>query len=351
MNQVLQSAPPPEPGSVATSLIGRIVRGAVELGANRLALLRHIGIDEARLRNPLGRMPGPVLLHLFAYLIREFNDPLIVIRLGQFSAPRNFSDPGYVTRLSINLGTVITANVALQGARQKMVSTVFNPSLKPPELVWTLESEAVDGVASLVEFSVASFANLAQDVLDEPMQLRQVEFTHGPQADIARYEECFRCPVVFNKPQTKMLLTAQQLFRPSPIANLRIQDAALQRFRKPSVWLSQDKKISAHCYVFLLVELDKSPLKLDRIAAASGMSERTLRRRLVEEGNPFRELLDQVRRDMWELYKMEGTRSLSEIAHLLGYSELSAFTRSHKRWFGYAPSTLQISENGGRSKV
>ncbi len=351
MNQVLQSAAPPEPGSVATSLIGRIVRGAVELGANRPALLSHIGIDEARLRNPLSRMPGLVLLRLFAYLFSEFKDPFIVMRLGQFSSPRNFSDPGYATRLSTNLGAVIEANVALQAARQKMVSTVFNPAVKPPELIWTLETEKVRGSAALVEFSVASFANLAKDVLDEPMQLRHVDFAHAPQADIARYEEWFRCPVAFNKPQTKMLLTAQQLFRPSPIANLPIQRAALLRFRKPLAWLSQDKKASAHSYVFLLVELDKSPLKLDRMAAAFGMSERTLRRRLVEEGNPLRELLDQVRRDMWELYKMEGTRSLSEIAHLLGYSELSAFTRSHKRWFGYAPSTLQISENGGRSKV
>ena len=61
-------------------------------------------------------------------------------------------------------------------------------------------------------------------------------------------------------------------------------------------------------------------------------------RKLVEEGHPFRQLLDRVRQDVCALYQMDGTRSLSEIALLLGFSDLSAFSRSYKRWHGVAPS-------------
>ena len=68
------------------------------------------------------------------------------------------------------------------------------------------------------------------------------------------------------------------------------------------------------------------------------MSERTLRRKLVDEGLAFRELLDRVRQDLCILYVMEDKRSLSEIALLLGYSDLSAFTRAYKRWYDVAPS-------------
>lgn len=91
-------------------------------------------------------------------------------------------------------------------------------------------------------------------------------------------------------------------------------------------------------YFYLASELDKSPPTLDRMAASFGMSARTLRRRLFEEGMSFRDLLDRVRQENCKLYFMEDTRLLGEIALLLGYSDLSAFTRAHKNWTGVPPS-------------
>jgi AraC-like DNA-binding protein len=54
-------------------------------------------------------------------------------------------------------------------------------------------------------------------------------------------------------------------------------------------------------YFYLASELDKSPPTLERMAASFGMSERTLRRKLVEEGISFRDLLDRVRQDNCKL--------------------------------------------------
>jgi AraC-like DNA-binding protein len=68
------------------------------------------------------------------------------------------------------------------------------------------------------------------------------------------------------------------------------------------------------------------------------MAERTLRRKLVAENTSFRNILEKARRDACRLYFLEGTRSLSEIAAKLGYSELSAFTRAYTAWYGHPPS-------------
>ncbi len=338
---------------MATSMVNRVVRAGVELGANRLAVMQGIGIDEARLRNPLSRMAGAVLLRLFDSLAQKLSDPLIGLRIGQYSGPRNFSDPGYATRLSVNLGAMISANTELQLTRQKMMLVTFDQNAKPPFLDWTLLGEDPLLCAAFIEFSVSSYSRFARDVLGEKMVSRLIEFAHPPRADIALYEKFFECPVRFNAPRTRMEMTIEQLMKPSPNANPALQIAATTRYQRPANWLEEGRPLSAHCYLYLLIELDKTPLKIDRIAAAFGMSERTLRRRLVEESNPFRDLLDRVRRDMLELYQMENTRPLGEIAHLLGYSELSAFTRSHKRWFGFPPSQYSdITEDyGGRSKV
>jgi AraC-like DNA-binding protein len=165
-----------------------------------------------------------------------------------------------------------------------------------------------------------------------------VHFRHKAQFDLAIYEATFGCPVQFGMPQTRLEIAGRQVFRPSPFANQALFDAASERYELPANWMMNGKTHLAFSYFYLTSELDKSPPTLDRMAASFGMSERTLRRKLVEEGMSFRDLLDRVRKDMSRLYFLENTRSLGEIALLLGYSDLSAFTRAHKKWTGTPPS-------------
>jgi AraC-like DNA-binding protein len=107
--------------------------------------------------------------------------------------------------------------------------------------------------------------------------------------------------------------------------------------------MTEGRKYTALSYLYLASELNKSSLTLERLAASFGMSERSLRRKLVEEGYPFRQLLEKVRRDLCDLYYMEGCRPMGEIAELLGYSELSAFSRAHKGWYGASPRQLSTT--------
>ena len=67
---------------------------------------------------------------------------------------------------------------------------------------------------------------------------------------------------------------------------------------------------------------------------------RTLRRRLVEEGTSFRELLVEVRRDRAE--QMLATNvSIETMARRLGYAETASFTHAFTRWSGLSPSQFR----------
>ena len=324
--------------TISANLLTRILRAAVAEGASRSSLLASIGLDEARLRNPLNRLSSQLALRTFRVLERQFGDPAIALRIGEKASMQNFSDLGFATRLSNNLATVIDSNVQLQILRQNMVTTTFNPVAKPPTLYWNIQLGDTEDFAPFVEFSAATFARLARQVLGEPPLLRRVDFMHAARFDRTRYEDAFECPVRFSMPETKMEMTARQLFRALPNANPALLAAATERYSKPAHWMADGKQNTAMSYFYLSNEIDKSPPTLDRMASSFGMTERSLRRNLVNEGHPFRELLDTVRRDLCALYFQEDKRSLSEIALLLGYSDLSAFTRAHKRWHGVAPS-------------
>ena len=68
------------------------------------------------------------------------------------------------------------------------------------------------------------------------------------------------------------------------------------------------------------------------------MSDRTLRRRLKDEGTTFDALLDELRRAMTQHYLEYPDMSLEQIALMVGYSEASAFRRAFRRWYGTSPA-------------
>lgn len=323
---------------MGANLLVRIVRAAVEEGADKRALLAAAGIEERRLRNPLSRLSSHLAMRFFAALEQYFGDPAITLRIGEKASMQNFSDLGYATRLEANLASVIEANIAIQSLRQNMFRTSFAPGGKPPYLWWDCHPDYVTAYAPFIEFSVATYARLSRQILGEPPLLRSLHFQHRARFDPGKYEAAFNCPVQFSMPQTRMEIAARQLFRPSPLADSKLFNVAAERYHQPAGWMAQGKFHAAYSYFYLSNEVDKSPPTLDRMAASFGIAERTLRRNLVEEGYPFRELLERVRKDLCLLYFTEDKRPLGEIALLLGYSDLSAFTRAYRRWYGHPPS-------------
>ena len=343
---MLQDGKAIPPDTMSASLAVRILRAAVAEGGDKREILSAVGLDESRLRNPLSRISWPVALRFFKILQTHLHDPAVHLRLGDKSVTQNFSDIGYATRLETDLASIIKANIQLQPLRQNMVRTTFQSTGQPPYFLWEYSPDVVQEYATFVEFSVASFARLSRQVLDEAPLLRSLHFQHQPQFDLAVYESTFGCPVQFGMSQTRLEIAGRQVFRPSPFANQALFDAASGRYEFPAKWMMEGKTHLAFSYFYLTSELDKSPPTLDRMAASFGLSERTLRRKLVDEGLSFRDLLDRVRQDMCRLYFMEASRSLGEIALLLGYSDLSAFTRAYKKWTGKPPSRRTLPDEG-----
>jgi AraC-like DNA-binding protein len=73
------------------------------------------------------------------------------------------------------------------------------------------------------------------------------------------------------------------------------------------------------------------------IARRLGFSQRTFARRLAAEGVSFSALLDELRLDLANRYLAEPCTSVSQIAWLLGYQQVSAFSKAYRRWTGRSP--------------
>ncbi|MES0879921.1 AraC family transcriptional regulator ligand-binding domain-containing protein [Roseibium sp. SCP14] len=80
---------------------------------------------------------------------------------------------------------------------------------------------------------------------------------------------------------------------------------------------------------------------LPQISAKLGMSQRAVQRLLEKEGTSFRKLSEEIRRSAAERYLRSTDLPMKEIAYLLGFSELSTFSRAVKTWFGVSPRKVR----------
>ena len=80
------------------------------------------------------------------------------------------------------------------------------------------------------------------------------------------------------------------------------------------------------------------------VARNMGVSERTLARKLADEGLNFTEILRRLRLDLAVRYLDDRKLHISKIAWLLGFHEVSAFTHAFKRWTGKTPSQMRTAD-------
>jgi AraC-like DNA-binding protein len=93
--------------------------------------------------------------------------------------------------------------------------------------------------------------------------------------------------------------------------------------------------------------LPHGKVRAPQIATRLGLSQRTSARRLASEGATFSEVLESLRGDLARQYLSNPDLSISRIAWLLGYQEVSAFTHAFKRWSGKTPREARAQYTPG----
>jgi AraC-like DNA-binding protein len=158
-------------------------------------------------------------------------------------------------------------------------------------------------------------------------------------ADPTPWRKAFGCPVVFGASQCMIELSLADLALPIPTADRAVADLC-ERIAV-QVAEQQGGSVSIRVRQALMKHLSKGDPRREAIAAMLCMSERTLQRRLTEEGTSFAELVDEVRREMAQRYFAHSHFTATEITFALGFSDPSNLYRACKRWFGRSPSTLR----------
>jgi AraC-like DNA-binding protein len=100
----------------------------------------------------------------------------------------------------------------------------------------------------------------------------------------------------------------------------------------------------------LLARLGRN-MSLQDVATRVGIPERTLRRKLGEEGTSFREIVDQLRAEVAVKYLSDTQMTIDDIASALGFSETANFRQAFRRWKRASPRDYRQTLQGERPTV
>jgi len=164
-----------------------------------------------------------------------------------------------------------------------------------------------------------------------------VGFTHPEPADSSAYQELFDCPLRWSCATSEFALRVDDADRLLPTANPVLAQMNERVVMKRLAEI--DKSDTAgRARAAIMEQLPSGTVSDESVADALHVTSRTLHRKLKEQGYSFRGLLTEVRQQLAGEYINDDSLTLTEITFLLGFSEMSSFSRAFRNWNGMSPS-------------
>lgn len=170
--------------------------------------------------------------------------------------------------------------------------------------------------------------------------LTQINFNYAAPAYRAEYHNMFFCPIQFEQTHSEMRFERNYL-------DLAITKSGndLEQYLTRAPYDVVKRPINEKSYAeqirrYLRKALPRLP-DYEQIAEEMNINPQTLRRRLRDEGCDYRQIRNELIRDMAIGYLTREDLEIKEIAYLLGFSEPSAFIRSFRKWTDKTPGNYR----------
>ena len=305
--------------------------------------LADLDIPEAIFTRPDIEITDVKYAELLESVGREVN-PHIGLDLGENLDARDLGVLGHAAAASSTIGEALALfsrylyvlsqsnTIRLDIGEERVVCT-YTVTILQPNLV---RQDA--------EFVLAVITTLIRKLSGRRFSPRLVEFSHSKFSDTRAHNRLFDGEVHFDRRENRLHFSRRVLDYPILSSDRRLLEALIYYLDSRLRLRSEEDDLQAKVRHMISVSLGEGIPDLNEIASQSGMSSRTLQRKLAEKDLVFSEMLESTCKSIASEYVLHSNYSFTDIALMLGYSDLSSFSRAFKRWTGLGP--LQAREAG-----
>jgi len=330
-----------EPQNIADAepvIVRRIVSEMVNRGIDTSSLCRGLGFEVSDLERPELRISYEQVSTVIRRALPLLGDLQLALHLG---ASANLVSWGFCF---VGLMASSKSRAVLEFAIDFLPSTGRFLCIHGQDdgrhfsVVADARFDDLDVYSFLVDATFASLMQVCHQVVGKTYGPVSVEFTAARPTTAASYEKIFCCPVRFECEFNRMNFSLVSV----PVASA---DSLVAKRTREFLALHQGGVVAVSELEALVVRALRSNLRtipaLRDIAASIHLTERTLRRRLTQEGLAFATILDRERmRRVLQLLR-DGRRPLATVAKDAGYADVRSLSRATMRWTGQTPSQIK----------
>jgi AraC-like DNA-binding protein len=327
---------------MSASIGAFIVQAAALRGVAPAELQRATGFDVAAGQDPDARISIEVEQALWEEAARRSGDDAFGLHSAESLRPGAFDVLDYAVRTAPTLRAALDRLVRYN--RLIHDAAVFSVVARGKSA--RIEHDFATGGAvqcrHSAEFTLGAVVVVSRQVTGAPIRPKAVEFRHGRPTSpgtLAEHIRLFGVQPSFANRVNAVEIAGDELDRVLPAADPALSKLIERHAEALLAALPQPSQGAADRVRHVLAAaLGQGDATLATAAAKLKMSERSLQRKLADEGVTFDAMLDELRRDLALRYLADPKIAVSEVAYLLGYSEPSPFHRAFKRWTGVTPS-------------
>lgn len=317
------------------------VRGIALLGFDEFATGQ--GLDPhallAEVELPGDALDGLILGAKFNALLelcaKRSENPLFGLQFGLHQSSQALGSLLYVIQSASTVGDALKAltqyfHVHSSGAELRLERQGGNA-----RLLYDVTDDDAASVRQTVELAIGIGAHLMQSLLGPFWKPNGLLMRHPAGDQPGAYRRLLGITPRFDSPVNAWAFNDSLLETPLSPTNERLQQLARRHIDELARINLQE--LPAYVQRLLRNRLANGHVTIEQVAEHMKISPRTLQRYLLAEGTGFQELLDKTRQSMATRYICDSSLSLTQLSELLGYADLSTFSRAFTRWNGVGP--------------
>lgn len=331
----------PAPGVIASSATG-IVPWIERLNGDVDRIFGYAGIAPEMAGSPTLVLDLNSFCRLFEEAARTTHTDNFGLWFGVKFEPRDLGLWGYAALSAPTIGSALATLVDLFPLHQQ--SSTMRLTRNPNGLMsfeYRVEAPAIVERRQDAELTLGQIVSFLRTSLGARWSPEEVHFEHPRPDSWREHEQAFGAPVFFSRTSNALVFNAKVLGVPMPTHDPRLMVAMRQCLEQIAGRNDLRATITDQVRAAVRAHLVEGVPSLDEIASELRLAPGHIQRELNFDGQTFTGLVETARRDLALTYLRQRQLSISEIAFLLGYSELSAFSRAVRRWTGASPRTVR----------
>jgi len=327
-------------GTLPTT-IGKITRlacaRAQAAGIEPEPLLRKAGLTTQQVEDLGARLSVQRQIDFLNLVAIALHDDFLGFHLAQPPDLRELGLLYYVPASSEILGEALRRVTRYSSMANESLSLSYHES-KDIKITFNYVGVARHLDRHQVEFCLTALIRLCRKLTDRDVEPSRVSFAHRCPGNFSEFAAFIGGDIEFGAAADEVTFAAPVSQLPvvsaDPYLNeLLIANCEETLSRRPR----QQGPFRSVVENAIAPLLPHGSVQASEIARQLGLSQRTFARRLTSESLMFSEVLNSLRYDLATQYLADHALSISQIAWLLGYQEVSAFTNAFKRWTGKTP--------------